>query len=303
MSRISFAQRHRFDSWFWAVLLLVSLILVLVAFEPPVRARVKGVSPPASWALIIHVWSFSGWLVLLGLQAFLVSRRQIRRHRLFGLTMLPLAAVMVWSGTMVQVEGDLLRIGERPELLSFTIIPLSYIAIFAVLVVAAWIARRRPAAHKRLLLLATGSLMSGVFIRALGPILFPLLPPSPLTEFSINYGGTILFILVGVGYDLATRGRIHRVYWIAVPIMVAAMVAVMLSTRTEWLPELTRKLLTLSEPGNVRVPPIPDASRVPVLALAGVMGAYGHSPLRSMIVGSTTTAMIRRLTLPVLLFR
>lgn len=34
-----------------------------------------------------------------------------------------------------------------------------------------------------------------------------------------------------------------------------------------------------------------------------VMGAYGHSPLRSMIVGSTTTAMIRRLTLPVLLFR
>ena len=34
-----------------------------------------------------------------------------------------------------------------------------------------------------------------------------------------------------------------------------------------------------------------------------VMGAYGHSPLRSMIVGSTTTAMIGGLTLPVLLFR
>lgn len=34
-----------------------------------------------------------------------------------------------------------------------------------------------------------------------------------------------------------------------------------------------------------------------------VMGAYGHSPLRTMIVGSTTTAMIRGLTLPVLLFR
>ncbi len=34
-----------------------------------------------------------------------------------------------------------------------------------------------------------------------------------------------------------------------------------------------------------------------------VMGAYGHSPLRSMIVGSTTTAMIRGLQLPVLLFR
>ncbi|WP_265571330.1 universal stress protein [Sphingomicrobium nitratireducens] len=34
-----------------------------------------------------------------------------------------------------------------------------------------------------------------------------------------------------------------------------------------------------------------------------VMGAYGHSPLRSLIVGSTTTAMLRALPLPVLLFR
>lgn len=34
-----------------------------------------------------------------------------------------------------------------------------------------------------------------------------------------------------------------------------------------------------------------------------VMGAYGHSPLRSMIVGSTTTAMIGGLSLPILLFR
>ncbi len=34
-----------------------------------------------------------------------------------------------------------------------------------------------------------------------------------------------------------------------------------------------------------------------------VMGAYGHTPLRTMIVGSTTTAMVSRLMLPVLLFR
>jgi len=34
-----------------------------------------------------------------------------------------------------------------------------------------------------------------------------------------------------------------------------------------------------------------------------VMGAYGHSPIRQLIVGSTTTAMIRSVQLPVLLFR
>jgi nucleotide-binding universal stress UspA family protein len=34
-----------------------------------------------------------------------------------------------------------------------------------------------------------------------------------------------------------------------------------------------------------------------------VMGAYGHSPLRTLIVGSTTTAMIRTVHVPVLLIR
>lgn len=34
-----------------------------------------------------------------------------------------------------------------------------------------------------------------------------------------------------------------------------------------------------------------------------VMGAYGHSPLRTLIVGSTTTAMIRTVKAPVLLIR
>ena len=34
-----------------------------------------------------------------------------------------------------------------------------------------------------------------------------------------------------------------------------------------------------------------------------IMGAYGHSPFRTMLVGSTTTQMIRSCTIPVLLFR
>ncbi len=34
-----------------------------------------------------------------------------------------------------------------------------------------------------------------------------------------------------------------------------------------------------------------------------LMGAYGHSPFRRMIIGSTTTAMIRTVKAPVLLVR
>jgi nucleotide-binding universal stress UspA family protein len=34
-----------------------------------------------------------------------------------------------------------------------------------------------------------------------------------------------------------------------------------------------------------------------------VMGAYGHSSIRQFIVGSTTSAMMRTVKIPVLLFR
>ncbi|MGB3279328.1 MAG: universal stress protein, partial [Pseudorhodobacter sp.] len=34
-----------------------------------------------------------------------------------------------------------------------------------------------------------------------------------------------------------------------------------------------------------------------------VMGAYGHSRIRSLIIGSTTTAMIRSCKVPVMLVR
>jgi nucleotide-binding universal stress UspA family protein len=34
-----------------------------------------------------------------------------------------------------------------------------------------------------------------------------------------------------------------------------------------------------------------------------VMGAYGHSRIRSLVIGSTTTAMIQAAGIPVLLYR
>ncbi|TGN67738.1 universal stress protein, partial [Paracoccus liaowanqingii] len=34
-----------------------------------------------------------------------------------------------------------------------------------------------------------------------------------------------------------------------------------------------------------------------------VMGAYGHSRIRSLIIGSTTTAMVQAVRIPVLMYR
>jgi nucleotide-binding universal stress UspA family protein len=48
---------------------------------------------------------------------------------------------------------------------------------------------------------------------------------------------------------------------------------------------------------------IPELVGVPRLTYVMVMGAYGHSRIRSLVIGSTTEAMVRRCKVPVLMFR
>lgn len=69
-----------------------------------------------------------------------------------------------------------------------------------------------------------------------------------------------------------------------------------------------RELLAAREGSHVAiVEGKPEEVIVTQIAATGaqmlVMGAYGHSPLRTMIVGSTTTEMVRSCTVPVMLFR
>jgi nucleotide-binding universal stress UspA family protein len=62
-----------------------------------------------------------------------------------------------------------------------------------------------------------------------------------------------------------------------------------------------REVTTTLKPGKPEdvIASVVGATRGSIL----IMGAYGHSPLRTLIVGSTTTAMIRTVHVPILLVR
>ncbi|WP_338446612.1 universal stress protein [Pelagerythrobacter marensis] len=62
-----------------------------------------------------------------------------------------------------------------------------------------------------------------------------------------------------------------------------------------------REVLTTLEKGKPEAVIAGIVEQTPDAVL--VMGAYGHSPIRTLIVGSTTTAMIRTVRVPVLLVR
>jgi hypothetical protein len=184
--------------------------------------------------LHIHGVLFSAWTVLLLTQALLVANRRVELHRAFGLAGISLATAMVVIGLTAAIQtlnaGLAAGYGDRAR--AFLILPVSAIGLFACFFVAAIANIRRPEAHKRLMLLATISLLQAamgrvffLLVKGGGPGLRPGLgEPPPLILGLVPSLLLELLIVAGVIYDWRTRGRPHPVWLIGAAMMTAVIV-------------------------------------------------------------------------------
>ena len=230
-----FAKRHDWDSWFWVFVWLYSLVVILFGFAPPVQDRFfDDFQEPASIALQLHVWSFSAWMSLLAIQAYLVGKGKMNWHQFFGLAMVPLAIVMLWSAGVSEI-GSAQRAIANGRTLEFRAVTFFMLIGFAVLVPFAWFARKNPPAHKRLILLATASIMAGAHFRNWGKWWSDeWFDESFISRLLFYFGGTMILMAFGVIYDLVSRKTLHPVYKIGVPIMLAAQIVVIMVHDSTW---------------------------------------------------------------------
>ena len=109
---------------------------------------------------------------------------------------------------------------HQPDAEPFLIIPLFDIAAFGVLLSLAIAWRKKPELHRRLLFIATSLLLD-----------------APLDRFDYvfdhNLGFFCLDLVIGLGVvrDLFVNRRIHRVYLISLPTLVALQAVVMVVWR------------------------------------------------------------------------
>ena len=90
-------------------------------------------------------------------------------------------------------------------------IPLGDITTFAIFFLGAVLWRNNRDKHKRLMILASASLMSAALVRWPG-----VLAVGPL----LAYGLTLLFPIAGALYDRWSRRRVHPVYWWGLAVIV-----------------------------------------------------------------------------------
>ena len=182
------------------------LIAVFVGFAPTYYLRSRSAPTPLPLFLHLHGVVFSSWIVCFLLQTVLVAARKTGVHRTLGWAVAGLALVMVPVGAMagiLSMRGQVAA-GNADQALTFLTTPLLSMTVFAGLVGSALAFRRQPELHKRLMLLATISLLDAPIAR------WPLEILN--TSAWALYLVTDLFIAVAMVYDFTMRRAVHRVY-------------------------------------------------------------------------------------------
>ena len=190
-----------------------------LGFAPSYWAPLAAGKYQANPVVHIHGMLFFTWTLFFLLQTTLVNAGHVARHRAFGLAGISLATAMSILGVLVALNSlsKAVALGAAARGEAFVIVPLGDILVFAVLIAFAVANVHRPEIHKRLMLVATVSLLGAPIARPFLAYVFTGLPPGPPPVWATMPALLVadLFVLAAIAYDWRTRGRPHPVYLIS----------------------------------------------------------------------------------------
>ncbi|MBZ5682779.1 MAG: hypothetical protein LAO24_22015 [Acidobacteriia bacterium] len=197
--------RRSLDDVFFPAMAILILATVFVGFARTYFLAGVFRAPLPNLLIHIHGAVFSTWILLLIAQTTLVSTGRVDIHRRLGLAGFGLACLVVILGVLA-ASNSLARGFSPPgspfDPKTFYAIPLGDMLMFATLVFFAYRARFNPAAHKRLILIATIAMLDA----PTGRPPFTVITARPFLDSTFVY----LFLLLLVGYDLWSTRKVHR---------------------------------------------------------------------------------------------
>lgn len=203
------ADRKTSERKFYTRMALFLVFLVLLGFGPsfylrgivPAYPRPNPTLPPT---VILHGSVFTLWMALIVTQTQLISARKHEIHMRLGKLTVLLALLMIPVMYLTAV-WQVARANQAPftDPLTWTIVPLSVIIPFAVMVWNGWSKRRDAPWHKR-------SMMSAAILVVMGPSIgrLPIAPPTIVGFTFVFLLGLLLFVPMFV-HDRRLLGHVH----------------------------------------------------------------------------------------------
>jgi len=164
--------------------------------------------PPAPKVIYVHAFVFTVWLFILTAQVLLVLGDRVAWHKKMGWFAAFWASLMAVLGPWAALSSQATDLHTPLSLPGFLSVNLVDIAGFLILLVWGFGLRRNPAAHRRMMMLATVSLADPGFSR-FDTFFLPHEPHSVWLWFVWVFYGNVLLIALMAAWDW-WRGRLMR---------------------------------------------------------------------------------------------
>lgn len=187
---------------------IIGVLAVLIGFSRTFVLPVAAGTFEAPLVIYVHGGFAFAWVLLFLLQTILLRRGQLSIHRQIGYAGIAVAlgaAVTMIPAAMYQIERDLAK-GLGDTAVSSIVGVITSAIIFFGLVAAGVIYRKRPQIHKRLMLLATLTLLWPAWFRFRH--FFPAVP-RPDIWFALVLAD--LFIVLAIAWELFFYRKVHPV--------------------------------------------------------------------------------------------
>ena len=204
-------EPRRFYAGFALTCAVVSVLGFMPTFWLPLATGRLELTP----LVATHAALFWGWLAFFIAQTTLAASGRFDHHRALGMLGVMTAGAMLVVGWMTAITSYHVQsaAGHAARAGPFLIAGLTNIVFFAGAVALAAMNHRRPEVHKRLMVLATVSVIAPALGRAVqflvgaGPI-----EPPPIQATIVPALLTDLLLVAAIVHDWRTRGRPHAVY-------------------------------------------------------------------------------------------
>lgn len=196
--------------WFFFCIAVILIGIVAFGFSPSFFLRnamnpTSATRPPLPLYLVFHGVALSCWYLLFAAQTWLVATRRVSVHRTLGVLGAVLAVLVVALSLNVVLRAPArdMAAGQSVEGISLMVIgDLFLVVLFSSLVSLAIANRRKPDVHKRLMALASVSLIAPAIARLPGAEAhLPLSVIVPQLSFCASL----------IVYDIVTKRRVLAV--------------------------------------------------------------------------------------------
>lgn len=219
------------DRWIWVFMAVLLVAIALAGFIPSSVQKIQAVQaqqrPSFPWFLHIHAVAMGSWLLLLLAQTALIGSGRRQWHMSLGVASLAMAPLVLAMMVVLAVTG-LTRLGAAPAGVPLEAISAGFafvltvqgraIVLFAIFFTWAFRTRlTKPDTHKRMMVLATWSMIDAAIVRIPGSYDLGValgLRSAGLTGFDIPHVWMLVTLLPALLYDLVRHRRIHYA-WVA----------------------------------------------------------------------------------------